>query len=266
MISILNIKLIRKDKKMKKIVLFFIVISLKMTAFGQEVTAKNNWGAKMLDSNFHLGLDLQTKYVWRGMEMMTTESTPVVFPQINYQNKNLMVYIMGGYALNGKYSEVDLGLSYTYKIFTIALNDYYYPTTTSGDDQYFNFKKSDTGHWLEGVVTITPEKIPAYLTISNFFYGADKNSEGKQAYSTYMELGTYYDFLENNRLMLIVGTALNESCYNGYEHGFGICNVEMKYTHTIQFNNGWSLPISTAYIINPVNEKSFVNFSISMAF
>ena len=223
-------------------------------------------GSNDEQNNIHLGLDLQTKYIWRGMEMMTEESTPVIFPQINYQNKGFYVYAMGGYSLNGKYSEVDLGISYTYKCLTIGVNDYYYPTTTTANDQYFNFNKNLTGHWIEGVITITPEKIPAYLTISNFFYGADKKPDGKQAYSTYVEFGIHYDFINNNRLGLAIGAACNESCYNGYEKGFGICNVELKYTHTLEFENGWSLPLNVGYIVNPVKEKSFVNFSTSFAF
>ena len=51
----------------------------------EDVSVKNNWGAKLKSSNFHLGLDFQTKYMWRGMEMMAEESSPVVFPGINYQ-------------------------------------------------------------------------------------------------------------------------------------------------------------------------------------
>ena len=95
------------------------------------------------ESNFHLGLDLQTKYIWRGMEMMTEDATPVVFPCLNYSNNGFYAYAMGGYAFNGKYSEVDLGLSYTCKWLTIALNDYYYPTINSSDDHYYNLKSRD---------------------------------------------------------------------------------------------------------------------------
>lgn len=54
-----------------------------------ETASSNNWGVRLKSSNFHLGLDLQTKYMWRGMEMMTEESSPVVFPGINYQWKGL---------------------------------------------------------------------------------------------------------------------------------------------------------------------------------
>lgn len=247
---------------------FFLLIILNIAVitnlFGQDT--KNTFGSPMKNSNFHLGLDIQTKYVWRGMEMMTEESTPVLFPQINYQYKGFYAYVIGGYSLNGKYSEVDLGISHTYKWLTLALNDYYYPTTTSGNDQYFEFSKGKTTHWLEGALTITPDKIPFHITFSNFFYGADKKSNGKQAYSTYIEIGTYYNFLNYNQIALTLGAACNESCYNNYEESFSICNIEFKYTHNLSFKNGWSLPLNVYYIINPFREKSFVNFSTSFAF
>ncbi len=217
------------------------------------------------ESNFHLGVDLQTKYIWRGMEMITEDAAPVVFPQLNFQTGGLYAYAMGGYSINGKYSEVDLGVSYTHKWLTVGINDYYYPTTTTAEDQYFNLKNDETGHWLEAAVTIAPESIPAYLTVSNFFYGADKNLDGAQAYSTYAELGGHYDFLNDHSLSLAVGAAFNKSCYNGYAHNFGICNIEMKYTYNLAMKN-LTLPLSVSYIINPVYEKSHVNFTASFAF
>lgn len=251
---------------MKKLLMLAVCVLLPVMANAEDLPEKNGFGAKMRQSNFHLGVDLQTKYVWRGMEMITSGSSPVLFPHMSYQYEGLYVYAMGGYSLNGSYAEVDLGVSYTWKWLTVGVYDYYYPALDGPKDRYFNFNKADTGHWLEAAVTFAPEKIPAYLTVSNFFYGADKTLEGKQAYSTYVELGTYYDFLESNRLSLAVGAACNKSCYTGYESGFGICNVELKYTYTVAFRNGWSIPLNVAYIINPVREKSFVNFSTSFAF
>lgn len=243
----------------------FITKPVAETEAAKETSAKNGWGAKLKESNFHLGVDLQTKYIWRGMEMMTSESAPVVFPQINYQYKGLYAYVMGGYAINGKYSEVDFGVSYTYKWLTVALNDYYYPTITTPEDQYFNFKSHETGHWFEAAITIAPENIPAYLLVSNYFAGADKNWDGKQAYSTYAELGGHYDFLNEHQLALAVGAAFNKSCYNGYNHNFGVCNIELKYTYNVAMKN-FTLPLSVAYNINPVYEKSHVNFIAKFAF
>lgn len=252
---------------MRKGFLIILFILVSCISLAQEVEKqKNGFGAFLRKSHFNLGLDLQTKYVWRGMEMMTEDATPVIFPSVGYSYKGLYAYVMGGYAFNGKYAEVDFGVSYTHKWITVGINDYYYPTINSANDQYFTFDSKRTGHWLEAVITIAPEKIPAKLTLSNFFAGADKNLNGKQAYSTYAEIGAWYDFLGNNQIALNVGAAFNRSCYNGYEHGFGVCNIEAKYTYSVRFKNEWTLPLSVAYILNPVREKSFVNFTANFAF
>lgn len=218
------------------------------------------------ESELKLGIQLQTKYVWRGMEMQIEDAAPTLFPSITYSSNGFSAYAMGGYSINGKYGEVDLGVSYSKGWFTVGVSDYYYPTLTTNDDQYFNFKSHETGHWFEGYITIAPEKLPASLTFSNFFAGADKNLDGKQAYSTYAELSTWHDFTDNNQIALNMGMAFNKSCYNGYEHGFGICNIEAKYTYSVPLKDELTLPLSVSYIINPVFEKSFVNFSASFSF
>ena len=260
---------------MKKLILVLTLFSITVTSFGQETKSikespeKNNWGAKLKASPFGLGLDIQTKYMWRGMEMMTDESAPVLFPSLNYSYKGLFIYAMGGYAINGKYAEVDLSASYTWKGLTIGFNDYYYSTVDSNEDEYFG--GNHNGHWLEACITYAPEKVPVFATLSNFFAGGDDryvndNGDEKQAYSTYLEVGTYYDFLNANRITLTCGMALNKSCYNGYAHNFSVCNVEAKYTYNVQFKNDWTLPLSAAYIYNPVFDKSYVNLTANIAF
>lgn len=243
------------------------IVALAQNATENE--GKNSWGGKFIKSPFGLGLDLQTKYMWRGMEMMPEDSAPVLFPSVNYTCDGLYVYFMGGYAVNGKYAEVDAGISYTWKGFTLGVYDYYYPTVDKKEDEYIKGGKH-TGHWLEACLTYSHEKIPFWVTLSNFFAGADKytDSKGKerQAYSTYMELGTYYDFLDNNRISFSAGACFNKSCYNGYEHNFSVCNLELKYTYNVAFKSGWNLPLNVAYIYNPVFDKSFVNFTANFAF
>jgi len=258
---------------MKKILLFsFLSVTCLHFAYAQEETSvseTNNWGNKLIKSPLGLGLDIQTKYIWRGMEMMSEDAAPVLFPSVNYSYKGFYLYAMGGYAINGKYAEVDLGGSYTWNGLSIGFNDYYYPTVNGKNDKYFGGGKH-TGHWFEAMITYAPEKIPLIATVSNFFAGADKyvndNGEEKQAYSTYIELGTYYDFLDQNRIALNIGAALNKSCYNSYKHDFAVCNLEMKYTYTVPFKSGWTLPLNVAYIYNPVFDKSFVNFTANFAF
>ena len=255
-----------------KLFIALAAIFLSVSVFGQEghnidtsCLSQYSQEKKSNESNFHLNLDFQTKYVWRGMEMMTEESAPVLFPGISYSLEGFYAYFMGGYSINGKYAEVDMGFSYTFKWLTLGINDYYYPTTDVPYDRYFNFKSAQTGHWLEAVVTVDPDKVPVYLTVSNFFYGADKNLEGKQAYSTYAELGGYYDFKDDHRLSLTIGTSLNKSCYNGYVHDFSICNIELKYTYNVGIRD-FVLPLSVAYIVNPIYEKSFIDLTASLSF
>ena len=143
---------------MKKILIISITLSFVLSVSAQETDfTRNNWGANLRESNFHVGIDIQTKYMWRGMEMITNESAPVLFPSVNYQYRGLFVYAMGGYSINGKYSEVDLGVSYSCNGFTIGVYDYYYPTVDSNKDKYFGGDKH-TGHWLEAAITFAPEK------------------------------------------------------------------------------------------------------------
>ncbi len=260
--------------KSTRFFLLLTILFISTVVYAQEVvkpstTSTNNWGQKMIKSPFGLGLDVQTKYIWRGMEMITEDAAPVLFPSFNYSWKGLYVYAMGGYAINGKYAEVDLGASYSWNGFTIGVYDYYYPTVDGKHDKYLGGGKH-TGHWLEAAINFAPEKIPFTATISNFFAGADKyvnsNGEEKQAYSTYIEVGTYYDFLDLNRITLNVGAAFNKSCYNNYEHNFSVCNLELKYSYMVKFKSGWTLPLNVAYIYNPVFDKSFVNFTANFAF
>ena len=260
------------DTKMKRTLLSLAFALFCMTgihAQESDTFGKNNWGGKLKASNFHIGLDVQTKYMWRGMEMMPEESAPVLFPCVNYQWNGLYAYAMGGYAVNGKYAEVDLGISYTYKGFTFALNDYYYPTNNGKDDEYIG--GDHNGHWLEACVTYAPENIPIWVTASSFFCGDDdkyeeEDSEMKQAYSTYIEIGTYYDFLDNNRVAIAMGVTPGKSCYNGYSKDFSVCNLDLKYTYSLKFKSGWSLPLSAEYIYNPVYDKSYMNFIMNIAF
>lgn len=261
-------------KRLFLAILFFLVTSSPIVVAGESNEEKsnverNNWGGKLNQSPFGLGLDIQTKYLWRGMEMMPEDAVPVIFPSVNYSKNGLSIYYMGGYAINGKYAEIDAGISYNWRGFTIGINDYYYPTVNGKEDEYIGGGKH-TGHWLEACLTYAPEKLPLWVTLSNFFYGADKyidsNIKEHQAYSTYFELGTYYDFLKDNRLTLTVGAALNKSCYNNYEHNYSIVNLEFKYTYNVQFKGDWILPLNVAYIYNPVFDKSFVNFTANFAF
>ena len=85
-----ELTILMKMKRLFQLIMVFVAISIVSTVElkAQEsldnTVETNNWGGKQKESPFGLGLDVQTKYMWRGMEMMTQKSSPVLFPSVNY--------------------------------------------------------------------------------------------------------------------------------------------------------------------------------------
>ena len=162
------------------------------------------------ESPFSASLELSTKYMWRGIEYGTA---PTVFPMIGYNTHGFNAFAMGGYAIDGSHQEVDLGVSYTASEFTVGVSDYYYPSSVGEKDQYFKLSNRETGHWVEAYATWAGTKVPLWVTVSTYIFGADKNADGKQMYSSYAEVGYTHSFTEDNNIALCVGANLNKGFY-----------------------------------------------------
>ena len=219
-------------------------------------------------SNFHIGLELQTKYVWRGIEMMTEESAPVIFSQLYYENNGWNAYIKGGYAINGKFSQLNLGTDYTYKWLNIGLTEYFFPDHTSTKDNYFDFENNKTKHLFEASLAARPQRFPITFMVATIFAGNDHydSHPDHQAFSTYAEIGTWHDFSDANRLSLKLGMCNDRSIYNYRSNYCSICNIDLKYTYNLHLASGNIVPLSVDYLINPEREKAFVNFSMRFNF
>lgn len=237
---------------MIRLIIFFLTALFCLQVSAQEIQEKQN------NSKFSISLELSSKYMWRGIEY---GDAPTVFPSINYTYKGFNAYAMGAYAINGSHQEVDLGIGYTHNWLFIGAADYYYPSAVGKKDSYFNLNNRETGHYVELYTTISPQSVPLWITLSTYAYGADKNLEGKQAYSSYAELGYKFCFKNENMLSLCIGAALNKSFYTDYEKGFNVVNMGLKYNTAIPFGK-FLLPVSASYILNPYKRKSFVTFSL----
>lgn len=209
-------------------------------------------------SPFAFSLELASKYMWRGIEYGTA---PVIFPMLSYSYKGFSVYALGAYAVNGSHQEVDLGLSYTHGKFTLGISDYYYPSAVGKKDSYFQMSNRSTGHSVEAYLTLTPFRVPLWLTLSTYVFGADKKLNGEQAFSSYVETGYTYAFNDNNALSLAVGANLNKGFYTDYEKGFSVVNIALKYATNFTLGK-FKLPVSASYILNPYKEKSYFTFSL----
>lgn len=209
-------------------------------------------------SPFSASLELTTKYMWRGIEYGTA---PTVFPMIGYCYKGFNAFAMGGYAVNGSHQEVDLGVSYTANEFSFGVSDYYYPSAVGEKDGYFKLSNRNTGHWVEAYASWNGKKIPLWVTVSTYVFGADKNEDGKQMYSAYAEVGYTHSFNDNNSMSLCVGANLNKSFYTEYQSGFNVVNINAKYSTAFKFGK-FHLPVSAGYILNPYKNKSFFTMSL----
>lgn len=213
---------------------------------------------KNANSPFDVSLEISTKYMWRAIEY---GNAPTGFAIINFEHQGFSAYAEGVYAFNGSHQEVDLGIAYTWRWLNVGVNDYYYPSAVGEKDKYFKLASRETGHYLEGAVTVAPESLPLWLTFSTYFWGADKKPSGRQAYSSYVELGYTHAFNNDNSLSLAMGANLNKGFYTDYEHGFNVVNVTAKYATSFKFGK-YRLPVSASYVLNPFREKSFVTFSM----
>ena len=216
-------------------------------------------------SHFHVGLELHTKYVWRGQEMMVSESAPVLFTELYYQYKGWRAYTKGGYATNGKFGQLNLGADYTYKWVSVGLTDYYFPDLTSAEDDYTKFSYGEARHLLEASLRVAPKKIPVSLMVATMIAGEDEY-EDDQAYSTYAEIGAWYDFLDANRLSLNMGFCTKRSFYNDYHDFVNNVNIDLKYTYNLHLSGNRIVPLSASYLLNPIRDKAFVNFSMRFDF
>ena len=245
---------------MKRCNLFFLIIffvfPFEIWAQGTDNT-KSDDGSLLHYSNFSASVEFTTKYMWRGIEYGTS---PVFLPMLSYDYKGLNVYAMGGYATNGSHQEVDFGISYNYKWLTIGVNDYYYPTAVGEKDNYFVFKNRETGHYVEAVATIMPQKLPVYLLLSSYIFGADKRPSGNQAFSSYMEIGYIHQFKGDNSMTVLVGAEINKGFYTSYEKKISVCNVAAKYVTSVSFGK-YKLPVSASLVFNPYKEKAYFTFS-----
>ena len=239
----------------REFLLLFLMLALPFS----HASAEDSIHQHQTVSPFSVSLELTSKYIWRAIEY---GDAPTTFAIINYEQKGFSAYAEGVYEFDGSHQEVDLGIAYNYKWLTAGVNDYYYPSSVGEKDKYFKLSSRKTGHYLEGVVTVAPERLPLWLTLSTYFWGADKKPlNDKNAYSSYAELGYNHSFNDNNTISLAIGAALNKGFYTDYEHGFNVVNITAKYSSSFRFGS-YRLPVSASYVLNPYRNKSYVTLSI----
>lgn len=241
-------------KRIFAIAMFIVTLSLS-TAYAQD------------DEQLVSGsITLSPQYLWRGFNyangLVSTHDLNLNVGGFSFCAEGIFNLIGDGEM--GHYKEINLYASYTLDSFTLTLADYYSPDTAPS---YFVYDNHETDHILEASLTFEPESVPIWATVATYIWGADKDIElwEKQLYSTYLEVGGYYDFDDNNTLLLTVGAGLPNSAYSNYTNKFAICNMDLTYEKRIELGD-LTMPLSLTVAANPFMKQVFANCALGISF
>jgi len=202
---------------------------------------------------FSVGADLVSSYVWRGVaqDAANPKGTPNIQPSLTFTYGGLTLGAWGSSSFSGSVKEVDIYATYAFSsLISLTVTDYNWGFNNS----YTNYKKDETDHVFEASLNYAGvESFPLSVSLNTMFYGADKKeSDGKQAYSTYFELG----YPLSSSAKLIAGGAFNESVAYGTT-GFGITNIALKVNKSIVISDKFSLPVYGLVGLNPKAQDAF---------
>lgn len=220
--------------------------------------------------------DLVSQYLWRGLVKGGISVQPQM--KLSWQGASLSVLGSKGFDANDA-EELDLSLAYKFPFgLNVGVNDYW-QSGVIDNDLYFSYGKDNTAHRLEGNIGYTCKygSLQAYC----IFYGNDTDVDGKQAYSTYIELTVPFRFAnldwtakagmtpmesagsarivvpKSGPLYIIVGDYL-------YANGPACVLASLRATKTIPLGRGLSLPVYAELNINPYLQTAHIMGGIAI--
>lgn len=205
--------------------------------------------------SINVGADLVSSYIWRGIAQGSNE--PNIQPSISYTNNKISIGTWGSGNFSGSLKEIDFFATYAISNkLSITITDYNWTFSKS----FFDYSKK-TDHIYEASITYTGgSSFPVNISCNTMFAGSDKDEDGDNAYSTYLELG--YPLFKNARIFC--GASLSESPAVYYTKSFGIINTGIKVSKNIEITNKFSLPLYGIAGFNPNAGKAFLVAGITL--
>lgn len=236
---------------MKKFLSYLAVIVL----LNQGLAASDNDSSSL---SFSFNADFVSRYIWRGLPM---NSTPNIQPYAVLTYKNFAFGAWGSYGISSPYAEVDLYATYNISVFSVTLNDYFNEDETDMSlNNYFLWKKATTPHSLEAVASFNgTDNLPLSFSVGTMFYGNDKDIEGDNLYSTYLELG-YTISTNKNEFKLFAGATTGEGYY---ANKAALVNLGVTFSREIKVSDSFSIPVFSSLILNPNAKDAFLVFGLT---
>jgi hypothetical protein len=208
-----------------------------------------------------VSLKFTSRHYWRGIPV---SSAPCFEGSLSVSTGGFTIGYWGGYAFDNTYSEFDIYANYSIGGFTLAVTDLYVISdednlpTYRPNQRYFDFDQKTTSHNFDVTASYQfGEKFPLKVGLSSMVWGADRDENGDQRYSTYLELGYPVKVNETTTLDFFIGGVLNNEA-SAYGDCAGVVNTGLTGTKKLKISDKFSMPVSATIAINPQRETGFL--------
>lgn len=200
------------------------------------------------------GGDIVSSYIWRGQYLGGVS----VQPSASLSVAGLSITAWGSVGFdNSDAKEFDFTLGYGVGGFSAAITDYWFTTISDGAN-YFDYGANTTAHIFE--VTLGYDFGPAAIVWNTNIAGADYNSEGDRAYSSYLEASVPFKLGG-----LDLKAELGLTPWDGlYSDKFNVVNVGVSVNREIRVTDSFAIPAFTKITFNPNADKCYFVFGISL--
>lgn len=242
---------------------FIILASLFLFASSlQAQEAKDSQTNSILD-NIGGSVEVRSKHLWRGLEV-SEEANLATDLHFKTKDGSFKLGLWGGMGFTGKFKEFDYYASYSVAGLTFAVWDIYNfsPGATYNNDQAFNYKASETGHFIDASVAYQLQgRFPLKLYYSTIIFGRDRGplNDGNK-YSTFVQLE--YPLINQNGLTLdasVAGAFSYKTKAHFYGKTGGIVDIRLRLAKDFMIA-GYKLPVYVMPMWNPQGDN--VNFQI----
>jgi hypothetical protein len=223
---------------MKKIRLLFVIVVAEIVLGTTQLRAQ----ADSSKSNFIVGADVYSNYIWRGSKF---GKGPAFQPSVKFVTGGLTIGVWGSFDASG-YTESDPYISYSLPFgLSFGLTDYYYPGLGgSFFSDSSNAYEINLGYTLKG------------LTLSANYIINEAPVPASSGSDVYLQAG--YAFKKFN-----VGIGAGNG-WHTKDTKFNVCHIFIGTGKTIQITDKISVPVTGQVILNPDKKELFVVVGFSL--
>ena len=215
-----------------------------------------NVSAEKADSCFYVQVDLANRWIWRGVSY---SEAPVIQPSFGYATDKLTLTVWGSYPIERRaYSEIDFMAEYeVLPNLKLGLVDYFAINDSIGAKHgFFDLNRETTWHMLDIYCVYQPaKKIPLSFLYSLWFWGADRDAEGKQNMSSYFE-GKYEKRYGQVTTSVFAGMTLWKGFYASKA---AVVNLGVGISKPITLGGLITIPAKIEFVLNPELQNTYIN-------